>query len=129
MRYGFQTLQIQWFSQFGLPNDERLLPKALQEAGYRTALICKWQLGHGKKDLWPLRRGFDYFYGHLTGEIDYFRRSTAEITDWRRQDRLVEQGYAAHLGEDAVVGWPARSGETAVPQLAFAAPLAPLQAP
>ena len=34
MRYGMQTMQIQSFSRFGVPADERLLPKVLKEAGY-----------------------------------------------------------------------------------------------
>jgi hypothetical protein len=75
MRYGFQTLQIQWYSRFGLPANERLLPAALKAAGYSTALIGKWQLGHAKKEFWPTQRGFDHFYGHLTGEIDYFKKT------------------------------------------------------
>ena len=49
MRYGLQTMQIQWFSEFGLPADERTLAQALKEAGYRTALIGKWQLGHAQQ--------------------------------------------------------------------------------
>src|SRR5262249_61109016 len=99
MRYGFQTLQIQWFSRFGLPPDERLLPQALREAGYYTALIGKWQLGHATQAQWPTHRGFDYFYGHLTGEIDYFKKvNRGGQSDWRRNDNLVrEEGYATSL--------------------------------
>ncbi len=59
MRYGLQTMQIQWFSEFGLPADERTLAQALKEAGYRTALIGKWQLGHAQKELLPTQRGYD----------------------------------------------------------------------
>src|SRR5262245_9326670 len=58
MRYGLQTMQIQWFSEFGLPADERTLAQALKEAGYRTALVGKWQLGHGQKELLPTQRGY-----------------------------------------------------------------------
>jgi arylsulfatase A-like enzyme len=133
MRYGFQTLQIQWFSRFGLPPDERLLPEALREAGYYTALIGKWQLGHATQTQWPTHRGFDYFYGHLAGEIDYFRRvNRGGQSDWHRNDKPVkEEGYATSLmARDAV-----RLIERSTPAkplflwLAFAAPQAPLQAP
>jgi len=133
MRYGFQTLQIQWYSQFGLPADERLLPKALKDAGYRTALIGKWQLGHAKKEQWPTQRGFDHFYGHLTGEIDYFKKTDrGGQPDWRRNDKQVrEPGYATTLlAKEAVhlIGTHERSHPLFL-WLAFAAPQAPLQAP
>jgi len=32
----------------------------------------KWHLGHGDRKYWPRQRGFDYQYGPLIGEIDYF---------------------------------------------------------
>jgi arylsulfatase A-like enzyme len=133
MRYGFQTLQIQWFSRFGLPSDERLLPEALKEAGYYTALIGKWQLGHANQAQWPRHRGFDYFYGHLSGELDYFKKTNrGGQPDWRRNEKPVrEEGYAtALLGTDAVnlIGRHDVSKPLFL-WLAFAAPQAPLQAP
>lgn len=133
MRYGMQTLQIQWNSQFGLPMEERLLSRALQDAGYKTALIGKWQLGHDKKEWWPTQRGFDLFYGHLTGEIDQFKKTDrGGRLDWHRQDKpLREQGYVPSLlGKEA-----ARVVAQHDPKqplflwLAFAAPQTPLQAP
>lgn len=133
MRYGFQTLQIQWSSQFGLPGDERLLPRALSDAGYTTALIGKWHLGHAAKELWPTRRGFDYFYGNLTGEIDYFKKTNrGGQLDWWRNDKPVrEPGYATRLlAQDAVrlISHHDRAKPLFL-WLAFAAPQAPLQAP
>ena len=126
MRYGFQTMQIQWYSRFGLPANERLLPAALKEAGYRTALIGKWQLGHAKKELWPTQRGFDHFYGHLTGEIDYFKKTDrGGHPDWRRNDRQVkEPGYATTLlGREAVhLIADARIDPTLVPVARFRCP-------
>jgi len=133
MRYGLQTLQIQSATRFGLPGDERLLPRALKDAGYRTALIGKWQLGHAKKEMWPGARGFDYFYGQLTGEIDYFKKTNADgQLDWRRDDKPVKDaGYATTLlGKDAARLIAKHSAS--VPLflwLAFAAPQAPHQAP
>src|SRR6476619_6670126 len=73
-RYGLQTLVIPTPSKYGLPTDERLLPQALKEAGYRTAMVGKWHLGHADRKYWPRNRGFDHFYGSLVGEVDHITK-------------------------------------------------------
>ncbi len=45
-----------------LPEGEILLPEVLKQAGYATALIGKWHLGHLPGRL-PTDRGFDEYYG------------------------------------------------------------------
>src|SRR5574343_302116 len=40
-RYGLQTLVIPSAMTYGMPTDERTLPQALKEAGYRTVMIGK----------------------------------------------------------------------------------------
>ena len=60
LRYGLQTQVIPAGMTYGLPTDEWLLPQALKEAGYTTAIMGKWHLGHGKREFWPRQRGFDY---------------------------------------------------------------------
>jgi arylsulfatase A-like enzyme len=132
MRYGLQTLQIQWFSEFALPQEELLLPKALQEAGYRTVLIGKWHLGHARKEDRPEARGYDYFYGHLGGQIDQLKKlDGGGRPDWWRNDKRVkEDGYATTLlGREAaaVIG----RHDPSMPlfmHLSIAAPEAPLAA-
>ncbi len=37
-------------------------------------MVGKWHLGHADKKFWPQNRGFDYFYGNLVGEVDYFTK-------------------------------------------------------
>ena len=74
MRYGLQTLVIFPNHTYGLPTDERTLPQALKEAGYSTAMVGKWHLGHADQKFWPQNRGFDHFYGNLVGEVDYFTK-------------------------------------------------------
>ena len=104
LRYGLQTLVIPASLSYGLPTDEWLLPQALKEAGYTTAIFGKWHLGHGKREFWPMQRGFDYQYGALVGEIDYFTHAVGGKTDWFRNNKLLnEKGYVTTLiGDDAV---------------------------
>lgn len=46
----------------GLPQDEITIARALQQAGYATACIGKWHLGHREQFL-PTNHGFDYYFG------------------------------------------------------------------
>lgn len=39
--------------------------EVFKAAGYRTALVGKWGLGHEGSDGVPTRQGFDYFFGYL----------------------------------------------------------------
>jgi len=103
-RYGLQTLVIPSAGTYGLATDEWLLPQALREAGYRTAIIGNWHLGHANRKFWPRQRGFDYQYGPLLGEIDYFTHSAHGVQDWFRNNQPVkEKGYVTQLlGDDAL---------------------------
>lgn len=49
-------------SDGGLPSTEYTIAKLLQPAGYATAAIGKWHLGHLEQYL-PTSHGFDYYYG------------------------------------------------------------------
>src|SRR5262249_10473381 len=131
MRYGLQTLSIGPSSQYGLPIQERTLAQALKEAGYSTALVGKWQLGHAKPEMWPTRRGFDYFYGTLAGSVGV-QLSKSGKSDWRRNDQPVqEEGFVtALLAKDAVRR--IESHDTQAPLfmlLSMTAPAAPYGAP
>lgn len=131
MRYGLQTASIMPSSRYGLPVEERTLAQALKEAGYATAFIGKWQLGHAKAEFWPTNRGFDYFYGSLSGQVDSVIENVA-TADWRRGDRPVkERGYVTSLlGKDAVNVISKRNpARPLLLVLSFAAPAAPYGAP
>lgn len=103
-RYGLQTAVIPSAHTYGLPTDEWLLPQALKEVGYRTAITGKWHLGHADRKYWPRQRGFDSQYGPLIGEIDYFTHEQHGVLDWYRNNEPVrEEGYSTTLlGNEAV---------------------------
>jgi arylsulfatase A-like enzyme len=131
-RYGLQTIVIPSVSTYGLATDEWLLPQALKEAGYQTAIIGKWHLGHGDRKYWPRQRGFDYQYGPLIGELDYFTHEEHGVLDWYRDNKPVkEDGYTTTLlGDDAVKYINERNASTPFfLYLAFNAPHTPYQAP
>jgi len=48
------------------------IAEVLREAGYHTIMAGKWHLGYFGKEKWPLQRGFDRFYGILSGATNYF---------------------------------------------------------
>ena len=98
IRYGLQVGVIRPWANYGLPLEERLLPQALREAGYTTAMCGKWHLGSFDKAYWPNARGFDYWYGHLFGAIDYYTHLRDGTNDWYRNgEPIKEGGYSTHL--------------------------------
>jgi len=65
-------------SEWGLPAETYTMAEMFKGAGYQTAMIGKWHLGHHYESLMPENQGFDYFYGFYLGEVhsyfthDYF---------------------------------------------------------
>jgi len=132
MRYGLQTGAIPSGGRYGLATDEWLLPQALRDAGYETALIGKWHLGHAERKYWPRQRGFDHFYGPLVGEIDHFSHTAHGEIDWWRDNKPIEQaGYDTTLfGDEAVRLISAHDPKKPLfLDLSFTAPHTPFQAP
>jgi arylsulfatase A-like enzyme len=131
-RYGLQTIVIPGPAGYGLDTSEFLLPQCLKDAGYTTAIIGKWHLGHADMKYWPRQRGFDYQYGAMIGELDYYTHSDAGVLDWFRNNKPVkEKGYTTQLiGNDAVKYINGQSADKPFYlYLAFNAPHTPYQAP
>ena len=49
------------------------IPEVLKKAGYSTIMSGKWHLTKNDLDQWPLKRGFDNFYGLISGAANYFK--------------------------------------------------------
>lgn len=118
----------------GLPMSERLLVSDFQDAGYQTALIGKWHLGHSTElELNPSRRGFDHFYGFMDASVDYYKHtSNRGQVDWQRNGTtVIEEGYATDLLTNEAVQIIAEHDNRTPLCLvvAFNAPHSPFQAP
>jgi arylsulfatase A-like enzyme len=64
-------------ADYGLPPGEATLAERLKAAGYATGMVGKWHLGF-RPELTPPRRGFDEFFGFLSGMRSYFPRERAD---------------------------------------------------
>ena len=97
MRLGI-TRPISKNQKLGLGLEEKILPQYLKELNYTTYLLGKWHLGSYIPDYFPTRRGFDYFYGYLTGGIGYWDHIHGGGHDWQRNEvGLREDGYVTQL--------------------------------
>ena len=97
MRLGI-TRPISKNQKLGLGLEEKILPQYLKELNYSTYLLGKWHLGSYIPDYFPTRRGFDYFYGYLTGGIGYWDHIHGGGHDWQRNEvSLREDGYVTQL--------------------------------
>lgn len=57
----------------GYLNDHcRTIAEVLKPAGYSTLMSGKWHVGENKPH-WPLDRGFDRYFGLISGASNYFR--------------------------------------------------------
>jgi arylsulfatase B len=131
-RYGLQTGVILPRSTYGLAADEWLMPQCLKEAGYKTAIIGKWHLGHAAEKYWPKQRGFDFQYGSLMDKLDYFTHKDRGVLDWYQDDKpLKEEGYTTSLIGNQAVKF-IEQHDTSTPlylYLTFNAPHTPYEAP
>ena len=48
------------------------IAEALEGHGYATLMAGKWHLGNNARDRWPLQRGFEKFYGCISGATRFF---------------------------------------------------------
>ena len=75
----------------GLPATGRSLPQLLKNNGYATGLVGKWHLGY-RPEYQPNAHGFDYFFGFLSGLVDYYQH-----TDQTGSHDLYENGKPVHV--------------------------------
>ncbi len=131
MRHGLQVGVVRPWANYGLPLDERTLAQGLQAAGYVTAIVGKWHLGHFAPEYLPTRRGFTHQYGHYNGALDYFTHERDGGFDWHRDDQVNrDPGYTTVLNGNEAVRLIAQQDQQKplFLYMPFNAPHAPLQA-
>jgi arylsulfatase B len=132
IRYGMGESVITPWRKWGLSTDEHTIADMLGSAGYaQRAAVGKWHLGHYKKALLPLNRGFTSFYGHYNGAFDYFTHQREGELDWHRDTAAShDEGYSTDLIglEAARIVRASKTGEPFFLYVPFNAPHDPMQA-
>ncbi|XP_076442669.1 arylsulfatase B-like [Babylonia areolata] len=106
-KIGMQAGKIKGTYLRWLNESVKLLPASLQELGYKTHAVGKWHLGFCNWNLTPRYRGFDTFYGFLSGEQGYFTHSGSdgESFDFRDNGRIAWENkghYSTELHTERV---------------------------
>lgn len=99
---GMQDSVIQGTEPRGVPLDAELLPQMLQKRNYRTYAVGKWHLGFHQPQYTPTARGFDRFYGILTGGGNHYSHVTTEAFTTRGGNATKARGGGT---THALVGW------------------------
>ena len=126
----------------GLPLSEETLANVLGQANYKSVAIGKWHLG-AHESLHPLKRGFDDFFGFLSGGHFYFPdqwvlnnpfEATTQGDGYRTKilrnyQRVTETEYLTDaLSREAVAYIEKYKNQPFFIYLAYNAPHGPLQA-
>jgi arylsulfatase len=112
------------------------LAEMLGAAGYATGLSGKWHLSASANeptDSWPTRRGFEHFFGTLSGCGSYWQPSTLHRGEQDASAEADDPGflYTDAIADDAVafIRSSAEAGTPFFSYVAFTAPHWPLHAP
>ena len=121
------------WSNGGVSPKERFISQSFKEAGYQTAMIGKWHLGHTLEQHTPNARGFDHFYGHFNTDVDYYSHSFASGHDFQENGVSVkhEGEYATDVHGNQAVRYLKEIRDPDKPffmYVPFLAPHSPMQA-
>jgi hypothetical protein len=133
MRLGVAYGVIMAWHTIGIHPDEHFMPESFKAAGYQTAMVGKWHLGHAQMTYHPNQRGFEHFYGHLHTEVGYFPPFANQGgRDFQVNGKAIEgEGYESFLLADEASRW-IRERDEDKPfflYIPFIAPHTPLDAP
>lgn len=133
LKLGLAYDQIHPWYNAGLSPDEYTIADAFRAAGYQTALVGKWHLGHTLAHQVPGAQGFDHFWGHLQTNTDFYTHERERAHDLQLNGKSVfaPGEYLTHLEAAEAVRF-IRERDRARPfflYVPFTAPHSPMQAP
>jgi len=107
----------------GLDLSEVLIPQLLRNAGYHTGCFGKWNIGFAEGSR-PTERGFDEFFGHASGNIDYYTHKYNGQHDlFHGIEPAHVKGYSTDLFADTAANFiRSHSGDPWFVYLPFNAP-------
>ena len=111
LRGGFDEPIASAREELGLPPEHPTMPSLLRDAGYATALVGKWHMGFLP---WfgPLKSGYQEFFGHRSGAVDFFSHETFAGHDlWEGEEEVFVEGYLTDVLTDRAIDFIRRSAE------------------
>lgn len=78
------------------------IAEVLRPAGYETGLVGKWHLGLNPKKDGPIQRGFDDFYGTMTGAGSFWDPYTLTRNTEATEPDSPDYYYTDKIGSEAV---------------------------
>lgn len=103
------------------------IAEVLKKAGYFTSMTGKWHL-----DREPTSRGFDLYWGHLSGCTDFFKGDKTFRLNGKPWNEFDDDFYTTDANVDYAIQFIDKALEKGKPffhYIAFNAPHYPLQAP
>jgi arylsulfatase len=136
---GLAKAPIEKGSYQGFLNDSfPTIAEELKKAGYSTYMSGKWHVGE-RPEHWPMKRGFDRYYGLISGASSFFEITPAErdkrrfVLDDKEYDIPKEGHYMTDAFTEHAMGYLDQHKNTGTGNpfflyLAYTAPHFPLHA-
>jgi arylsulfatase A-like enzyme len=107
IRLGVAYSELYAWDNLGVHPAEHFMSQSFQQAGYQTAVIGAWGLGHAQETFHPNQRGFDEFWGQLLSgsTLNAPYHNTGGIDLQRNGKRVDVTGYLPTLLGDVAVNY------------------------
>lgn len=104
--------------------------EVLKTSGYQTYMSGKWHVGEERPD-WPLQRGFDKYFGLISGATSYYRLLPGRLILEGNEPYKIPEGFyfTDAISNKAVDYIDASLGKPFFLYVAYTAPHWPLHAP